>query len=59
WVLFQENADQLAYLAKVFADPDTPTIVSDSQPLDALPDAFNDPKGAPSPGKGVFMVGAP
>ena len=59
WVLFQENADQLAYLARVFADPDTPSIVSGSQPLDALPEAFNDPKGPPSPGKGVFMVEAP
>lgn len=59
WVLFQENAEQLAYLAKVFADPDTPTIVSDSQPLKALPDAFNDPKGPPSPGKGVFLVNTP
>ncbi|WP_026949385.1 alcohol dehydrogenase catalytic domain-containing protein [Alloalcanivorax xenomutans] len=59
WVLFQENAEQLAYLARVFADPDTPTIVSDSQPLDALPEAFNDPKGPPSPGKGIFMVEAP
>ncbi|WP_347428085.1 alcohol dehydrogenase catalytic domain-containing protein [Pseudomonas sp.] len=59
WVLFKEDAEQLAYLAKVFADPNTPTIVSYSQPLDALPDAFNDPKGAPSPGKAVFMVDAP
>ena len=59
WVLFQENAERLAYLGKVFADPDTPTIVSDSQPLKALPDAFNDPKGPPSPGKGVFLVEAP
>ena len=59
WVLFQENAEQLAYLAEVFANPGTPTIVSDSQPLDALPEAFNDPKGPPSPGKVVFMVDAP
>ncbi|MCC4310398.1 alcohol dehydrogenase catalytic domain-containing protein [Alcanivorax marinus] len=59
WVLFQENAEQLAYLARVFADPDTPSIVSDRQPLEALPEAFNDPKGPPSPGKGVFMVEAP
>ncbi|GAA5114573.1 alcohol dehydrogenase catalytic domain-containing protein [Alloalcanivorax gelatiniphagus] len=59
WVLFKEDAEQLAYLAKVFADPDTPTIVSGSQPLEALPEAFNDPKGVPSPGKGVFMVDAP
>lgn len=59
WVLFQENAEQLAYLAKVFADPDTPTIVSGSQPLEALPAAFNDPKGPPSPGKVGFMVEAP
>lgn len=59
WVLFKEDAEQLAYLAEVFADPDTPTIVSDSRPLKALPDAFNDPKGVPSPGKGVFMVDAP
>lgn len=59
WVLFKEDAEQLAYLAKVFADPNTPTIVSASQPLDALPEAFNDPKGPPSPGKGVFMVEAP
>jgi NADPH:quinone reductase-like Zn-dependent oxidoreductase len=58
WVLFKENAEQLAYLAEVFADPDTPTIVSDSWPLEALPDAFNDPKGVPSPGKGVFLVDA-
>lgn len=56
WVLFQENAERLAYLARVFADPDIPSIVSDSRPLEALPDAFNDPKGPPSPGKGVFMV---
>ena len=56
WVLFQENAEQLAYLAKVFADPNTPTVVSDSRPLDALPEAFNDPKGPPSPGKGVFWL---
>lgn len=59
WVLFKEAPEQLAYLAKVFADPNTPTIVSDSQPLDALPAAFNDPKGVPSPGKGVFLVDAP
>ena len=59
WVLFQENAEQLAYLARVFADPDTPSIVSDSWPLGALPEAFNDPKGAPSPGKAVFLVAAP
>ena len=58
WVLFQENAEQLAYLARVFADPNTPTVVSGSQPLDALPEAFNDPKGPPSPGKGVFMINA-
>lgn len=58
WVLFQENAERLAYLAKVFADPDTPTIVSDSRPLEALPEASNDPKGVPSPGKGVFLVNA-
>lgn len=56
WVLFQEGAEQLAYLARVFADPDTPTIISDRQPLDALPDAFNTPNGVPSPGKGVFLV---
>ncbi|AFT69508.1 putative: similar to reticulon 4 interacting protein 1 [Alloalcanivorax dieselolei B5] len=59
WVLFQENAEQLAYLARVFADPDTPNIISDSRPLDALPDAFNTPNGVPSPGKGVFLVEAP
>ncbi len=59
WVLFQENAERLAYLAKVFADPSTPSIVSDRQPLDALPEAFNIPGGIPSPGKGVFMVEAP
>jgi len=59
WVLFKEDAEQLAYLAKVFADPNTPTIVSGSQPLEALPEAFNDPKGPPSPGKAVFMVEAP
>jgi len=59
WVLFNEDAEQLAYLAEVFADPATPTIVSDSQPLEALPEAFNDPKGPPSPGKGVFMVEGP
>lgn len=59
WVLFKEGAEQLAYLAEVFAGSDTPTIVRDSQPLDALPDAFNDPKGAPSPGKGVFLVDSP
>jgi NADPH:quinone reductase-like Zn-dependent oxidoreductase len=58
WVLFQENAEQLAYLGRVFANPDTPSIVSDTQPLDALPDAFNDPKGPPSPGKGIFLVDA-
>ena len=56
WVLFQENAEQLAYLAQVFADPDTPSITSDSQPLDALPNAFNIPNGVPSPGKVVFIV---
>ncbi|MFP1681007.1 alcohol dehydrogenase catalytic domain-containing protein [Alloalcanivorax sp. C16-1] len=59
WVLFKEDEEKLAYLARVFADPDTPTVVSASQPLDALPEAFNDPKGPPSPGKGVFMVEAP
>jgi NADPH:quinone reductase-like Zn-dependent oxidoreductase len=59
WVLFQENAERLAYLAEVFADPNTPTIVSDSRPLDALPEAFNDPKGPPSPGKAVFLVDSP
>lgn len=58
WVLFKEDPEQLAYLARVFADPNTPTIVSGSQPLDALPEAFNDPNGAPSPGKGAFLVEA-
>ncbi|CUR47463.1 Bifunctional protein: zinc-containing alcohol dehydrogenase; quinone oxidoreductase (NADPH:quinone reductase); Similar to arginate lyase [Alloalcanivorax xenomutans] len=58
WVLFKEDAERLAYLAEVFADPDTPTIVSDSRPLEALPEAFNDPKGVPSPGKGVFLANA-
>ncbi len=59
WVLFKEDAEQLAYLAEVFADPNIPSIVSDSRPLKALPDAFNDAKGPPSPGKGVFMVDVP
>ena len=59
WVLFKEDEEQLAYLAQVFADPNTLSIVSASQSLDALPEAFNDPKGPPSPGKGVFMVEAP
>lgn len=59
WVLFQENAEQLAYLGRVFTDPTTPTIVSASQPLDALADAFNTSSGVSSPGKVVFVVDSP
>ncbi|MES1939974.1 hypothetical protein T5B8_07013 [Salinisphaera sp. T5B8] len=56
WVLFKEDADQLATLANLFAEGDTPSIVSESRALDALPDAFNDQQAASSPGKVVFMA---
>lgn len=58
WVLFKDNAAQLAELASLFSQIPGTNIIGSASPMSALEPAFNRQTQAEHPGKSVFLEGS-